>query len=77
MKKEEFCRKIGQHVIKLREEKGWTQADLARACGKDRQAIEKIENGKVNPTAYSLLEVAGALGLPVMEMLNFRYSTRK
>lgn len=77
VKKEEYCKKIGQHVVKLREAKGWTQSDLARACGKDRQAIEKIENGKVNPTAFSLLEVATALGLPHTEMLNFRFNPKK
>jgi transcriptional regulator with XRE-family HTH domain len=50
VKKEQLQKKIGQRIIQLREEKGWSQADLARACNKDRQAIEIIENGKVNPT---------------------------
>ncbi len=45
----------------LRGKKCWSQSDLARACNKDRQAIEKLENGKVNPTLYTLLELANAL----------------
>jgi putative transcriptional regulator len=53
--------KIGKRIIQLREQKGWSQSDLARACNKDRQAIEKLENGKVNPTLYTLLEIADAL----------------
>lgn len=69
--KEELKKKIGQRIIELRSLKGWSQADLARACNKDRQAIEKIENGKVNPTVYSLLEVANALGVTLKELFNF------
>jgi len=61
--KEELQVKIGKRIIKLREELGWTQADLARACMKDRQAIEKLENGKVNTTLYTLYELAVAMKL--------------
>lgn len=72
VKKSELQKKIGLRVIELREKKGWSQADLARACGKDRQAIEKIENGKVNTTIYSLYEVAEALEIKLVELMEFR-----
>ena len=65
MKKEELQKKIGLRIIDLREQKGWSQADLARACNKDRQAIEKIESGKVNATIFSLYEISIALGVPL------------
>lgn len=71
MDKEELKRKIGQRIVELRKEKGWSQSDLARACNKDRQAIEKLENGKVNPTLYSLLEVANALKVSLKELVDF------
>jgi len=61
VKKEQLQKKIGQKIIDLRLKKGWSQSDLARACNKDRQAIEKIENGKVNPTIFSLFEISKAL----------------
>ncbi|KUJ59633.1 transcriptional regulator [Flavobacteriaceae bacterium CRH] len=64
-------KKIGQRIVELREEKGWSQSDLARACLKDRQSIEKIENGKVNSTIYSLLEVATALDISLSKLLDF------
>jgi len=70
LKKTELNKKIGLRIIALREKKGWNQSDLARACGKDRQAIEKLENGKVNPTLYSLYEVAKALEIPLSELLD-------
>ena len=71
MKKEDLQRKIGLRVIELRDQIGWSQSDLARACNKDRQAIEKIENGKVNPTLFSLYEIAKALEIPVSKLINF------
>lgn len=67
MNKEELQVKIGNRIIKLREDLGWTQADLARACMKDRQAIEKLENGKVNTTLYTLHELAMAMGLELAD----------
>jgi len=59
---------ISQRIIELRESKGWNQSDLARACGKDRQAIQKLESGIVNPTIYSLYEVAKALDVTVSKL---------
>jgi putative transcriptional regulator len=65
VKKADLNKKIGQRIISLREKKGLSQSDLARACSKDRQAIEKLENGRVNPTLYTLYEIAKALELPL------------
>ncbi len=71
MTKDKLKKLIGKRIVELRTNKGWTQADLARAAGKDRQAIEKLENGRVNPTLYSLLEIAAALEVPLSEMVEF------
>ena len=69
MNKEQLKKKIGQRIVELRKQKGWSQSDLARACNKDRQALEKLENGKVNPTIYTLLEIAKALDVSLAELL--------
>ena len=71
MKKEQLQKQIGQSIISLRKKKGWSQSDLARACNKDRQALEKLENGKVNPTLYTLYEVAQALEVELAELIKF------
>lgn len=71
MTKDKLKKLIGQRIVELREQKGWSQSDLARACGKDRQAIEKLENGKVNPTLYSMQEIAEALSIPLSKLINF------
>lgn len=69
MTRDQLKKALGTRIIKLREQKGWSQSDLARACNKDRQAIEKLENGKVNPTLYTLLELANALGISLPELV--------
>lgn len=61
---------LGKQIVMLRQQKGWSQSDLARACNKDRQAIEKLENGKVNPTLYTLLELANALEVSLPELVD-------
>ena len=71
MNKEQLKKKVGQRIVELRSQKGWSQSDLARACNKDRQALEKLENGKVNPTIYSLLEIAKALEVHLKELVDF------
>lgn len=69
--KEELKKKIGQRIVALRSQKGWSQSDLARACDKDRQALEKLENGKVNPTLFTLLEISRALEVRIKDLVNF------
>ncbi|MEQ8422214.1 DNA-binding XRE family transcriptional regulator [Arenibacter algicola] len=71
MTKDQLNKKVGKRIVELRNKKGWTQSDLARACSKDRQAIEKLENGKVNPTIYSLNAIAVALEVPLFQLLKF------
>jgi putative transcriptional regulator len=69
--REKLKKKIGERIIELRTQKGWSQSDLARACNKDRQAIEKLESGKVNPTLYTLVEVADAMGITLSKLVDF------
>jgi putative transcriptional regulator len=69
LKKEEIAKKVGKRIVQLREKKGWTQADLARACMKDRQSIERIESGNTNPTLFTLYEIAVALEIQIFELL--------
>ncbi len=71
MTKEKLKTLIGQRIIELRTKKGWSQADLARESGKSPQAIEKLENGKVNPTLYSLFEIAKALDVSLGVLVSF------
>ncbi|AZA88113.1 XRE family transcriptional regulator [Chryseobacterium shandongense] len=72
MTRDQLRKEFGKRIIMLREQKGWSQSDFARACNKDRQAIEKLENGKVNPTLYTLLELANALEISLGELVDLK-----
>ena len=71
MDKADLKKRLGQRIVELRKGKGWNQSDLARACNKDRQAIEKIENGKVNPTIYTVLEICKVLEISLSDFFKF------
>jgi putative transcriptional regulator len=71
MQKEVFLKKLGKRIVSLREAQGLTQSDLAHKCFKERQSIERVENGKTNPTSYYLHEIALALDIPLSELLDF------
>ncbi|WP_147676330.1 helix-turn-helix transcriptional regulator [Algibacter pacificus] len=71
MTKDQLSKRVGKRIIEIRSKKGLSQSDLARACGKDRQAIEKIENGKVNSTTYSLYIISKALEVDIYELFKF------
>ena len=71
MNKKEFLKQLGKNVINLREKKGWSQSELSRNCDKDRHSIERLENGKINPSAFYLKEIADGLGITLDELLKF------
>lgn len=57
--KEEFARRL----YKLMLDKGWRQADLARACGLPRNAISIYMRGVSLPTPGNLEKLAEAFGM--------------
>lgn len=71
MQKKEVLNHIGNRLKELRKEKNLTQRDLAFACGKDPQSIERVENGKSNPTIFYLYELSKALDTPLKDLLDF------
>lgn len=50
------CRRLGLLVKQAREEKGWTQQELADEMDVDVRTVQRLEEGLVNPT---LTAVAG------------------
>ncbi|MEO6523795.1 MAG: helix-turn-helix transcriptional regulator [Mucilaginibacter sp.] len=69
MEKEASLKKLGRHIQEVRKGKGITQMKLAHSVGKDRQSIQRLEAGNVNPTYYYLREIANGLGITVSELL--------
>lgn len=61
---------LGLKVKNIRLSKGLTQTSLANKIGKDHPSINKLENGKVNPSYIFLLEVAEGLEVNIKEFLD-------
>ena len=61
---------IGEQIVARMEERGMTQADLARAMGVSRARVSQILRGNDNLTLKSIVAVAIALALDCrVEML--------
>ena len=57
----QLAHELGQAVRDLRQQRGWSQADLARAAGMTQSAIARFEAGGTVPTLPVLDRVATAL----------------
>lgn len=53
---------IKSTIIRLRIEKGFTQADLAKLIGTKQSSIARLENGTYNPSIKMLTKIAQATG---------------
>lgn len=61
--------KLGKNLKRFRTEKGFTQADIAKAVGVTCPYLSNIENGKVNPTLITLSRLAKSLGIRTEELI--------
>jgi len=65
-----FLKNLGKRIAYLREAKGFNQAELALECDKDRQSINRLEKGNINPSTFYLLQIAKALDVTLSELFN-------
>lgn len=59
---------IGREVKRLREERGWSQAQLAVYAGSSQPTVNQVESGKRNPSTRTLQKLAGALGVETADL---------
>lgn len=62
-----YLRAFGENLKRIREEKNFTQAQLAIDCNFDVSVISRIERGTVNTSIYNIKIIADALNVPVNE----------
>jgi transcriptional regulator with XRE-family HTH domain len=60
---------VGRNVKRIRQEKGLTQEQLADLSGFSQQYISGLEQGRRNPTIVTLFELATALGVGHMDLV--------
>lgn len=61
---------IGQKVSELRNNKGWTQEDLAAKTNISIRTIQRIEKGEVKARKYTLKILSETLGYDLLSMSN-------
>jgi len=69
MDKNSILLSLGKRVKEIRLSKKLTQTELANIIGKDHPSINKLENGKVNPSYIFLLEVAEGLEVDLKDFI--------
>lgn len=58
--------------VRIRKEKGITQAELARRAGIPRTNITRFESGDYNPSLEMMVRIAAALGMRLQVELSER-----
>lgn len=62
---------LGKRIKSLRLERKISQTEIAYRCGFDKSNYNTIESGKRNPTVLSLLKIANALDVSIIELFKF------
>lgn len=57
------------NIRAARKEAGFTQVELSEATGIDQASISRMENGKQGITLVYLKWIAGALGVPIGDLV--------
>lgn len=72
MTKEEFLIHLGKSITKYRLKQKLTQTEVAYRCDIERGNLTRIEKGKANVTAETLLKISEAIDVPVSNFFNFQ-----
>jgi len=72
MDKIKFQKRLGKQIAGLRREKGYSQVEFGYLIEMQKQNVNRLENGKVNPTAYTLFKISEALEIPLVMLLDFK-----
>ena len=70
-------RLVAQNVKRIRLEKGLTQEQFSEISGFSQQYVSGLETGRRNPTIVTLYELAKALGVSHMDLLQPPLSRNK
>lgn len=66
---EPLGRQLGERILALRDERGWSLEALADASGVSRSMLSEIERSKANPTLVVTYRIAKAFGLGISELI--------
>ncbi|GFO83222.1 MAG: transcriptional regulator [Methyloceanibacter sp.] len=61
--------RIGENLRKAREDRGWSQEELAFKAGVHRTYVGGVERAEYNVTVLTLLRFTKALGIPLKDAI--------
>lgn len=67
---EDLAGRLAKNIKQLREARGMTQQHLSKLAGLPRATWANLESGTANPTLAVLYRVAGALQVPMEELIS-------
>ena len=68
---------LGQKILELRKQKGFTQEELVEQCNINVRTIQRIEAGDVSPRSYTVKAILEVLGFNYEEIFEETYSPGK
>lgn len=63
-------------IVKIRQERGIKQDELAKALGVSRQTISSLENGRYDPSILLAHKIAKMFGMSIEEVFLFEEDER-
>ncbi|HEY5222958.1 MAG TPA: helix-turn-helix transcriptional regulator [Microbacteriaceae bacterium] len=60
---------LGRRIVKQRQLDGLSRETVAALAGVDLSNLGRIERGDVNPSFFTLVRIAGTLGIDVAELV--------
>lgn len=64
------CVKFGKVLRKMREDRGWSQYDLAKESKISRSYLAELETGNRNPTLVSMMKLAKFYKISLSELVD-------
>ena len=68
---QDYLKKFGENLKKIREAKGYSLRSLSAECKIDHSDIAKMEKGEINITILTIYELSTALHVPPKKLLDF------
>lgn len=68
MDENDYLKKLGETIRRIRLQKKMRQVDLAAACNFEKGNLRRIEAGRTNPTVKTLLKIAKVLDIKMAEL---------
>ncbi|PTQ94164.1 helix-turn-helix protein [Mucilaginibacter yixingensis] len=62
---------LGKHLEALRKRQDLSFRKMAQRCEIDASDIRRYENGEINMSFFTLLELAKGLDIPLKELMTF------